>query len=281
MKFSWTKIKRNTDDPLIRTFIDKYNLHLLSIPRANVGIGDLYRYDGRQVSYPGKISYFLDPLFEISNITSGEKMADISGTTSKKIDTNFGLEFLETFLISLGAEGIVNKVRNSYQSKNTFALKFRFTDLTRDYIDPYWLSEEISNHTIKKESAMYGEGYRYFLVTAVVRSPSISIVAEDEKSRAIDIEAQSIIQLANISADVSIEKLDHGEITFRGKDNLVFGVELHELLYDTKDNRFRFNTFTETIKLRAKDSIITRTGIKPVFIGDRDNDDVFLSVVEK
>ena len=280
MKLSWTMLKRNTDDQLIRTFIDKYNLHLLSIPRANATIGDLYRYDGRQVSYPGKISYFLDPFFEISKITVGEKMADISGITSKKIETNFGLEFLETFLISLGAGGIVNKVHNSYQSKNTFALKFRFTDITRDYVDPYWLSEEIGDHTIKKESAMYGEGYRYFLVTAVVRSPSISIGAEDEKSRAIDMETQAG-HLANISTDVSVERSGYGELTFKGKQNLVLGVELYELLYNTKDNRFRFNTVTETVKLRDKNSVITRTDIKPVFIGDRDNSDAFLSIVEK
>ena len=60
--------------------------------------------------------------------------ANISGITYRKIETNFGLEFLETFLISLGARGIVNEVCNSYQSKNAFTLNFRFTDITRDYV---------------------------------------------------------------------------------------------------------------------------------------------------
>jgi hypothetical protein len=175
-----TALRRNTEDPLIRTFIDKYNLHLLSVPRANAAIGDLYRYDGRQVSSPGKISYFLEPVFEISNITAEERMADISGIISREIDINFGIEFLEGFLTAMGAGGIINKVRSGYESKNTRALKFRFADITRDSTDPFWLGEEISDYTIKKESAMYGESYRYFLVTSVVRSPSISIIAEDE-----------------------------------------------------------------------------------------------------
>jgi hypothetical protein len=48
-------------------------------------------------------------------------------------------------------------------------MKFRFADITRDYTDPYWLGEEISDHTIKKDSTMFGEDYRYFLVTSVVR----------------------------------------------------------------------------------------------------------------
>lgn len=280
MKLPWTMLKRNTDDPLIRTFVDKYNLHLLSVPRANAAVGDLYRYDGRQVNTPGKISYFLEPAFEISNITAGERIADISGTISREIDTNFGVGFLEGFLIAVGAGGIINKVRNSYESKNTHALKFRFADITRDYTDPYWLSEEISDHTIKKDSAMYGEGYRYFFVTSVVRSPSISVIAEDEQMRAIDVEAQAL-QLASVTADVSVEKSGKGEITFRGKQNLVFGVELYELLYDIKESRFRFKTVTETVKLRDRDSEVKRTDIKPAFIGDPNEGPVFLPEVEE
>ena len=52
--------RRNTSDPLMRLFLDKYYLHLLSIPREDVLIGDLYAYDGSRVSTPGKITYFLD-----------------------------------------------------------------------------------------------------------------------------------------------------------------------------------------------------------------------------
>jgi hypothetical protein len=275
-----TALRRNTEDPLIRTFIDKYNLHLLSVPRANAAIGDLYRYDGRQVSSPGKISYFLEPVFEISNITAEERMADISEIISREIDINFGIEFLEGFLTAMGAGGIINKVRSGYESKNTRALKFRFADITRDSTDPFWLGEEISDYTIKKESAMYGESYRYFLVTSVVRIPSISIIAEDEQMRAIDVEAEAV-QLAGVSADVSVERSGKGELTFRGKQNLVFGVELYELLYDTKENRFRFKTVTKTVKLRDRDPAVTRTDIKPAFIGDPAEGDVFLSIVEE
>jgi len=86
---------------LIRSFVDKYNLHLLSIPRANASIGDLYRYDGDTVSTPGKISYFLEPIFEISKVTAGETMGDISGIISNGIDAKFGLEFLDGFLTAV------------------------------------------------------------------------------------------------------------------------------------------------------------------------------------
>jgi hypothetical protein len=127
---------------------------------------------------------------------------------------------------------------------------------------------------------MYGEGYRYFLVVSVVRSPSISIISEDEQMRAIDVEAEAM-QLASVSAGISVERSGQGELTFRGKQNLVFGIELYELLYDIRESLFRFKTVTETVKLRDKDSEVTRTDIKPAFIGDPDNGDVFLPVVEE
>jgi hypothetical protein len=277
MKLSWTLLKRNTDDPLIRSFIDRYNLHLLSIPRANATIGDLYRYDGNKVDTPGKIIYFLEPSLEISNIITGETMANIHGEISKGIDINVGLEFLDGFLTTIGASGIISNIRSSYESQNIHTLKFRFTEITRDYIDPYWLSDEISGHRINEKSAMYGEGYRYFLVTAVVKSPSINIIAEDEQKRAVDVDVKAL-QLANISANVSLEHAGKGEIIFKGKHNLVFGVELYELIYDSKYNCFRFKTVTETVKLRDKGSEIIRTDIKPAFIGDSNEGDAFLQI---
>lgn len=60
--------------------------------------------------------------------------------------------------------------------------------------------------------AMYGEGYHYFLVTAVVRSPSINIIAEDEQMRRVNIDMETL-RLANVSPDISAEKVGKGEIT--------------------------------------------------------------------
>jgi hypothetical protein len=150
-----------------------------------------------------------------------ERMADISRAISKRMEMNFGLQLLEGFLVAMGAGGIVNKVRNGYESKNTSMLSFRFADVRRYYVDPYWLSEEISDHTIRKDSAMYGEGYRYFLVTAVVRSTSINVIAQDENTKAVDVDAEAL-QLADVSADASVEKSAEGELTFKGKESLAF-----------------------------------------------------------
>lgn len=48
--------KRNSGDPLLRMFLDKYHLNWLSVPREKAEVGDLYVYDSKRASAPGKIS---------------------------------------------------------------------------------------------------------------------------------------------------------------------------------------------------------------------------------
>jgi hypothetical protein len=95
--------KRNTDDPLLRLLLDKYRLNLLSIPRENASVGDVYTTDGnnqQHASPPGNIKYLLDPPFDFSKIktVTGEVMADVSGTISNSMSADLGLKiFLKAF----------------------------------------------------------------------------------------------------------------------------------------------------------------------------------------
>ena len=110
---------------------------------------------------------------------------------------------------------------------------------------------------------------------------SISIIAEDEQMRAVDFDAKAM-QLADVSTDVYVEKSGKGELTFKGKQSLVFGVELYELLYDTKEKCFRFNTVRESVRLRDRDSRAEiKEDVKPAFIGDANEGNAFLTIVEK
>ena len=62
-------------------------------------VGDLYVQEGNSpyVSTPGSISNFLEPAFEIPQLTNGEIMAFVSGTTSRDASGKAGMDFLEGF----------------------------------------------------------------------------------------------------------------------------------------------------------------------------------------
>ncbi len=265
--------KRSTDDPLLRIFLDKYNLNLLSIPRENVAVGDLYVYDGKRVSTPGIITYFLDPPLEIPSdkIITGERLADVTGRLSNGIHVNAGLGILDGFLTAMGAGGIVTKVRASYEAKGMKTLKFHFDLATRDYVDAFLFGRKLIGHRVMEEHPLYIEGCRYYLTTAVVRSSSISIIAEGDNATSVNIDLEAM-KIAEASAAVSTTKSGEGEVTFIGKKKLAFGVELYELHYDAK---------RKTLKLLPPGVIQVRGGpapvVKPAFIGGPDGE-VFIKV---
>ncbi len=267
----WNR-KNGSNDPLLQVILEKYHLNLLSIPREMVSLGDLYIKDNntRQISSPGNIAYFLLPKFallEKDKVT--ETMADISAAISSKIPATIEIQFLEQFLNNLGiSNNIITKLRTCYQSQNVATIRFSFADATRDYVDPIQLGSELTGYKLMKENALYSEGYRYFIVTAVARCSSLRLMAESDNKKAIDIDTE-VMGLADASSVISKESSQEGEIVFKGNKRLAFGVELYELLYDTINERLRMKMVDEPSSLRGER--FTRRLPKYVYIGDQDS----------
>lgn len=96
------------DDPLLKYIMDQYQLNLLSLPRENASLGDVYIREGdsKRLSFPSHISSFLEPHFVMPSPAIDETFGNnISGITSNEVDASIGLEFLEGFLnvLSIGS----------------------------------------------------------------------------------------------------------------------------------------------------------------------------------
>lgn len=268
--------KRNTDDPLMRIFLDKYHLHLLSVPREKVAVGDLYVHDGKRVSAPGKVTHFLEPPLEMPPITIGERMADVSGIVSHGVSTQWGLSYLGNFLSSLGVGGIVSRLRAGYEAKKANVLKFRFAHATRDSVDVMLLGVKLIRRKLKEDHPLHEKGNHYYLVTAVARTPTISIMSESDKEKALTLNLGAM-KLTEVATGVSVEESSEGELTFTGEKSLAFGVELHELMHDSKHNKLRLKMPQRAIRLRREVGKPREWRVKPAFIGGSD-DNVFLTV---
>jgi hypothetical protein len=256
--------RRGKGDPLLRLFVDKYNLNLLTIPREKAEVGDLYVHDGRRVSTPGSLTYFLEPQIEISPVYVGEGMADVTGEITNSISANTVLEFLENFLVAMGAGSITPQIRINYLAKGVKTTKFHFGQSTRDWIDPMLLGSKLMKHKIITGHALYNKAYRYYLVTAVVRSSSISIIAEDETAKTVNVDLDAL-EIAKASAGISATKSNEGEITFTGRKSLAFGVELYELKYDEKNKTLQLALPSGGIQVRGRAGPLLLPN--PVFIG--------------
>lgn len=267
----WNRFSKN-EDPLLKLLLERYRLNLLSIPRDKASVGDLYVQEGNSqyVSTPGSITNFLEPPFEVPSMTTGETMAGVSGTSSRDASGKVGVDFLEGFLNALGPAGIGTKVRGSYESNTKNKITFTFENPTRDYVDPGLVGKKLVDHTLMKRHALIAEGRKYYLVTAVARSSGISITTEGDKTEVMDIDAQ-VMKLANLSGDISIQKNQTGNITFKGQKNLAFGVELYELQSipnnGGQESRFLMSTQQKAVVARGGEE-----GEEPIPVFGPDND---------
>ncbi len=273
MPVKWKFWKRNTSDPLARLMLDKYSLNLLPVPREDVAVGDLYIYDGKRNFPPSSIKNFIETNgapFEFPPIREGETMAGIAGTVSDTLDVNIGLEFAEEFLSAISG-GIPVQLRAHYSSQNVKKVRFRFPDMRRDWLDVLLLNERLVGQKMKEQhrNSFYGKGYRYFVATAVARSQSISIIAEDQNMKALDMDIDP--SLMKISPKLAVYSSRKGEVTFQGKKKLGFAIEVVELKYDEQKNEFSIGLVYDTIKFR-------KTKPAPVLIGDAESGSMFINV---
>jgi hypothetical protein len=256
---AWKFWKRNSTDPLANRLFKDYHLNLLTIPRKNVSAGDLFmrQGDSPQIYAPGSITNFLEPVFEIPPVHQDDTMADVSDIASDDISANVGLEFLENFLKPLLGGSVASKIRANFQDKKTKNLKLQFGSLTRDALDAFDLGKRLKGHKLKTDSAVYAENRRYYVVSGVARSQSITISAQDNKDAKVDLDAQ-VTNMVNGTGTGSVQTSAAKQITFKGNEKLAFGVELLELRYDDREQRLMLDVPAEGLSVR---------GPEPSYIG--------------
>jgi hypothetical protein len=120
---------------------------------------------------------------------------------------------------------------------------------------------------------MRGDHNRYYLVTAVARTPSITLIAKDERSRGVDVDVGAL-KLAAGSVGVDVDASSNLGVTYRGPKPLAFGVELLELSFDEERNALRFEIPDEPVRIRKGSTASIGAGevAGRDFIGPSDGD---------
>jgi hypothetical protein len=231
-----TICKRDTGDPLVRMFLDRYKINLLTVPRERVACGDVYIRNGRRVSSGVRVAELVEPAVTLPPVFEGEALADLAGTLSDGVSVDIGFGLLEGFLAAIGAGGVVSKVSAGVERSRTSTLRFRFTEATRDSIDGGALGTMLEGRRLRPTQPLVQEGNDYFVTTAVIRTPSLSLVGEDKKRQRTELGAE-VMAIGEGHAGVTVERGDAGEVTFRGRKALAIGVELYELREGGEDGR--------------------------------------------
>ncbi len=255
--------KRTAPDPLIQLFVTRYGLNLLAVPREGSDVGDLYVADDQGVSAPGAVTALFEPPPELPPAVRGEAMADVTGAISDTVSAEAGLGLLGRFLAAFGAPALGDAIAVRFAAARASALRFSLAEATRDSIDPLVFGTRILRSKLIEDHPMVGPDRRYYLVTAVARSSSIRIAAEQHAGGGGGVD----IDLGSLAGDakVAIDRGRDGSYTFRSDKRLAFGVQLHELTIDPRDRKLKLRTSGAVAMLRAAEP--SRPLLTPALIG--------------
>jgi hypothetical protein len=228
--------KRSKPDPLVRTFIDRYHLNLLPIPRARAACGELYVKRAKGIAAPGDARELLEPRVEFPPVFEGEELAELRGTASTSVDARVGLGLLENFLVALGAAGIVDKLKAGYEQKRVRSVQFRLEDATRDAMDPLSLGTALAGRRFRAGHPWVSPENEYYIVAAVVRTPSLSLAAQDDRSNIVDLDAD-VLKAVSAEGGIDLHHRREGEITYAGATALAIGVELYQIRHDAESDQ--------------------------------------------
>jgi hypothetical protein len=267
--------RTNNPDPLVNRFLRDYGVNLLPIPRANARPGDLYVKTGKKVkAVPGALEELVTPRVELPEPFEGEELADLSGVLSSGVDLKFGLGLLDGFLSALGlAAGIPASVSTSLERKGTHALRFEFDQVTRDSIDPFKLGTRLIGAKWNAAHPWVSEGNSYYVAGAVVRSPSLSMRADDGTGTAVDLDVEVFSAISG-KAGISVQKQSSGAITYSDGKSIAIGVELYNLRYDEERGGFQMGDQQTAVDLKRG----KRVQLEPEFPAE--DDDALLEVEE-
>ena len=181
----------------------------------------------------------------------------VSQIKSDSINVRVVIDLLEGFLISFGIKNVSEIIEMiEVELKHVHTIKFHFSNATRDYVNILSLATELHKYAVTENNPIYLKGQIYYLVTATVRTNSISIIIENEKSEVIDLNLQSKLSI-KLLRNVFVTDSNRGELTFTGERSPVFAVELHQLNYYPDKRTFRIDAVRKFIGLRGGEPFIT------------------------
>jgi hypothetical protein len=232
--------RRDSNDVLVRNFLDHYQVNLLRMPGRRVQCGSVYISESGRYAAPGLLSDIVKPPITLPEPYREERLADLSGRWSGSISVDVGVGLLENFLIALGAAGLIHELKASVQRTNARAIAFRFAQVSRESLTPTGLGNALTGCRLVRPNPWVQPGNRYYAVAAVLRSRSISVQGSDQRGIGVDL-GVGIATMADVDAGVEVKRASEDELVYSGRDPLAIAVELYELRWDDQQNELTFH----------------------------------------
>jgi hypothetical protein len=228
--------KRTSKDPLVRALLDSHKFNLLSVPRKNAAVYDVYVGKGRNILPPSRLADLFNkpPALPDPQVEKPFKAPD--KTFSSLLEVNVVARLVGKLFAANNASLAEGTMSAEIQSKGGHTGRIKFRDVIRDYVGPIAVHRDLSNAPLPAGAIDFLNGRQIYLTVGVVRAKGLEIEVVDEGRNVVkgDIDVSKFAEAAKVSASVGVtaSRSQSGTLLFDGPGYIAVGVELVELTVD-------------------------------------------------
>ena len=212
-------------------WLKDYGFNVLALPRRDLRPGDvLFRSNGDFGEKVGNLGMVFDAAQPQPDATTGEPVADIGRSIEKKVEASLGVKILG----ALFGGGASSKLGADLGAKHARNLVVSYENVEEDSIPVLELQSWVSaaKPKLTGEGAGWLNDDKLATVTAVLRTKTLSVVAERENGAAIDLSVPEIKGLIGGDAKVDVDSKTASKVTFTGEDAIAFGFQAYVLVFE-------------------------------------------------
>jgi hypothetical protein len=222
-----------TDQSL--TYLNKLGYNVVRVPRKGIEPLDVLGRDRSGIALLGRLDQVWTSKNAIPTVGAPQPATNVNGQRTSELSPSLGIQVLSNVLKAIGAE--VPEL--SFAFKRAKKLQFAFDNVTSTTVVPLEVGRFLAAGDIDAKNPVIDHYFtdqdsEAFVITEVLKSDQVSLVALDEANNKLTIDVPSIKQVVGAKVEVSSVGSDSTEIKFKGVDAVTFGFKAFSIAYDGK-----------------------------------------------
>jgi hypothetical protein len=211
------------DDELLKILKETFKANPIKIPEERIKPLIVFSGKNKRYKYIGEIENLLSDNNSINPELKDSKMANLSATKSKSIDTKLGLQVMSGFLQGFGA----NDISLDSVFEGVEKISFSFQKVNRKYVDVGKLCLELSKRKFNLEHPVnkrfLDEDETCIIVDSIITSNNFSIKIEEASKSDFKFNIPEIQKILSSSENkISSSSSSSLDISFEGEKSLAF-----------------------------------------------------------
>jgi hypothetical protein len=257
--------RRTSKDPLVRSLLDTHKFNLLSVPRQNSHIFDLYISKGGGILPPSNLRSLYSAVPNLPKPIENEKFEAPEKTFSSELELGIVERLTGSLFSAQGAALADGKLSSELKLKGANRARIRFHEVTRDSVDPVKVHRAIAGNSVAPESYEFIAGSHLYLVIGVIRAKGLEIEASTERQQtvAVDVALDAVVKTkGEAQGRMEVGRSQSGGLVFKGRDRIAFGVEVVELKLNKDFHSLGVGKMPPALDIR------TDIAAEPLLLGD-------------